>query len=237
MLEYILPEFLHLPELLCFSKVNHKSQKTCQLFIFKLIKITYWGRFFENHGCYAYVHYYVTQNRKQLFHIAEMAAFHGNLHCIQQLAKDFKVKAKECEWALNNACLKGKLDIVKFLHEQIGLPLTEKCWIALEYNHLPVVEYLHLKHCKFNGNTIAQTACYGRTKMLIWLYQNRPDDLIQNTRDVSRGIDFCASTSNQNLIELLHSWGFRGIHPIATATNYKQPEGFIDWLRLQGYDK
>jgi hypothetical protein len=236
MFEYLIPSFLQLPELLHWSQLNHKTNKTSQLFVFKLVKVNDWNDFFKKNGPYAHVHYCLTNNKKHLWHIAEWAAYYGDLNCIQQMNQNFSVEPEEWAWAFNNACLKGRLDIVQFLHENVGLELTERCWISLEHNHINVAEYLHLKNCKFDGNSIAQTACYGNTRSLQWLRKHRPNDLLKHSTDVSRGIDFCASTSNQKLIEILHSWGFRGNNPIKIATTYQQPEKFIKWLRSQGYE-
>ncbi len=237
MLEHIIPAFLQLSELLQWSRVNKKTNKISQLFIFKLVHIKDWNKFFSRKPCYAFVKYYLNLNRQQLWHIAEWAGYHGNLNCIEHLSKDFLVEPEEWNWAFNNACLKGRLDIVQFLHEKIGVPLTDKCWIALEYGHLKVVEYLHLKNCPFNGNSIAQTACYGNIRGLKWLHTNRLDDMIKYKEDVARGIDFCAASSNQILMKLLHSWGFRGNNPIRAAKNYQQSPKFIKWLQLQGYEE
>lgn len=73
--------------------------------------------------------------------------------------------------ALANAALGGHLPVVRYLHEDAGVVLNSSCWMAAEYNHEDVSEYLHLVLCPFDDNSLAQAACYGHVSMVQWLLE------------------------------------------------------------------
>jgi len=101
---------------------------------------------------------------------------------------------------LENACLGGHLDVVKYVHEQLNVPLNTSCWMAAEYAHRDVMEYLHEKKCPWQDNSLAQAACYGHKWVVIWLIQ----------RGYVTSLDACETaierTKDSGVLNILRTW-------------------------------
>jgi hypothetical protein len=165
----------------------------------------------------------------------DQAAYHGRLNVLRAIVDSTTIPLDLFAHPMVNACMKNHVSVVKWLHEDQGLPLTKACWIAFEYGARDTTNYIHEQKCPFDPNSIAQACCYGRLEMIQWLWNHRKTDMLKHPNDVARGIDFAASRSNRTLITWLHSRGFSGHEPIWHAKLYKQPEAFITWLRSCGY--
>jgi len=112
---------------------------------------------------------------------------------------------KSTENALMMLAFKGKLDLVKYMVEEIGAEPDKDGWTPLHYaatsGHLDVVEYLISKevdidaHSTSDTKTLMMAARYGHIRVVKYLLDNDADLSLHNKQNLT-AIDF-AYLNNQ----------------------------------------
>jgi hypothetical protein len=115
---------------------------------------------------------------------------------------------KSTENALMMLAFKGKLDLVKYMVEEIGAEPDKDGWTPLHYaataGHLDVVEYLISKEVDIDAHNPSDTtplmmaARYGHIKVVKYLLDNEADLSLHNKQNLT-AIDF-AYLNNQKEI-------------------------------------
>ncbi len=241
-LKLLLPEFLQLQEVVKLCQVSKNfcvvsTQYICKRYVKE--HVIGWNALFEHFSVIPFelvdAIFLNFAKKTYIVHLLDMCSFHNRFDWIIKICEIYHPPKEWFHCALANSCLKGNFLIVVYLHETYGVMLNDDCWIALDYGMLNIVKYLYSKNIPINGNSIAQACCYDQKETLQWIWNNHQEDLLLHRNEVSRGIDFCASESNKELINILHSWGFSGIQPLYMAKTYNQSPLFINWLKFCGY--
>jgi ankyrin repeat protein len=114
---------------------------------------------------------------------------------------DIKVNMenKSTENALMMLAFKGKLDLVKYMVEEIGVEPDKDGWTPLHYaataGHLDIVEYLISKEVDIDAQSPSNTtplmmaARFGHIKVVKYLLDNEADLSLHNTQNLT-AIDF-----------------------------------------------
>ncbi len=121
---------------------------------------------------------------------------------------NINMENKSTENALMMLAFKGKLDLVKYMVEEMGAEPDKDGWTPLHYaatkGHLDVVEYLISKevdvdaHSPSNTTPLMFAARYGHIKVVKYLLDNDADLSLHNAQNLT-AIDF-AYLNNQKEI-------------------------------------
>ena len=129
-------------------------------------------------------------------------------YLLQVTDTNVNMENKSTENALMMLAFKGKLDLVKYMVEEIGAEPDKDGWTPLHYaatnGHLDVVEYLISKEVDIDAQSPSDTtplmmaARYGHIKVVKYLLDNDADLSLHNKQNLT-AIDF-AYLNNQNEI-------------------------------------
>ena len=112
---------------------------------------------------------------------------------------NINIENKSTENALMMLAFKGKLDLVKYMVEDLGAEPDKDGWAPLHYaatsGHLDIVEYLISKEVDIDAQSPSNTtplmmaARYGHIKVVKYLLDNQADLSLHNTQNLT-AIDF-----------------------------------------------
>jgi len=99
------------------------------------------------------------------------AVYHGHIDLFKWLVPTNEVESTDALYT-NTAAWYGRLDILKYLHEN-GCPWTGlACYFAAQYDHLEMLKYLHENGCQWDTHIYGIAGKKGHLEIVKYLYEN-----------------------------------------------------------------
>ncbi|RLN95145.1 hypothetical protein BBJ28_00022003 [Nothophytophthora sp. Chile5] len=154
---------------------------------------------------------WIVENCKLVTHLGgpyskdfDLAAGDGNLEFLKFATsrKLWTPSTRDASWMMSSAAAAGHLDVVKWLHEELGTNSVDDGYVnAAMGGHLEVLKYLHEKHLR-NGSKQSPmdvAAKSGFLDVVQWLHENRSEEC------TSAAMHHAAVNGHMDVVKWLHS--------------------------------
>ncbi|OWZ23981.1 hypothetical protein PHMEG_0001066 [Phytophthora megakarya] len=102
-------------------------------------------------------------------------------------------------YTLQVAAWNGHLEIVKWLHCELRVPLSPTVWHAADNGHLDMIKWMHDKGYKHGGAAVMDSAAMnGQLDVIKWLHEHRAEGCSE------QAMDGAALEGNLDVVQWLH---------------------------------
>ncbi|RLN68953.1 hypothetical protein BBJ28_00021709, partial [Nothophytophthora sp. Chile5] len=135
-------------------------------------------------------------------------------------------------YTLQVAAWNGHLEVVKWLHYELGVTLTPTLWLAAENGHLDLLQWLHENGCNHGrASVLDSAAAHGHLELAKWLHVFRAEGCSTDA------MDGAAANGFLDVVQWLHHNRREGC--TTSALNLAAREGHLEivqWLHTHRHE-